>query len=56
MYRIGNLAALFAALHEQERREGNEAEHHFGIALVNLAREHGMTEDQIIEAISTPKK
>lgn len=51
MYRIGNLRALAEALIETVERDGNEAEHYFGIELVNLARREGMTEEQIIEAV-----
>lgn len=53
MYNIGNLPALMEALNKQARAEGNESQHELGISLINLARERGFTEEQIIEAVST---
>lgn len=50
-YRIGNLGALADLLRAQARLEGNESEHELGISLVNLARERGLTEEQIIDAL-----
>jgi hypothetical protein len=55
MYRIGNMRALAEAILTQAEREGNEAEHYLGIKLVTLAREEGLTEDAIIDAVSSPR-
>lgn len=52
-YTVGNLPALMEALNKQARLEGNESQHELGISLVNLARERGFTEDQLITALST---
>lgn len=50
-YNIGNLPALMEKLDQQARREGNESQHELGVSLINLARERGMTESEIIEAV-----
>lgn len=51
MHKIGNLPALMELLDKQARTEGNESQHELGISLVNLARERGLTEDDIIKAL-----
>lgn len=53
MYAIGNTPAIMEALVKQARVEGNESEHELGVAIVNLARERGLTEDAIIDASMT---
>lgn len=54
--RIGNLRALAEAMISASEHEGNEGEHEMGILLINAARSWGMSEDQIVEAVSTPRK
>lgn len=54
-HRIGNLPALMELLDKQARTEGNESEHELGISLINLARDRGITEDEIIEAVCSAK-
>lgn len=52
MHKIGNLRGLSEKLIEMAERDGNDAEHQLGIALVNLARDEGLTEDQILEGLT----
>lgn len=55
MHKIGNLRGLSEKLIAMAEHDGNEAEHQLGIALVNLAREEGLTEEQILEGLTAGK-
>lgn len=55
MHKIGNLRKLTDTLIEAAERDGNEAEHQLGIALVNLARDEGLAEEQIVAALTHGK-
>lgn len=54
-HKIGNLRGLSEKLIAMAERDGNDAEHELGIALVALARVEGLTEDEILDGLTAGK-
>ena len=54
-HKIGNLRGLTERMIATAELDGNEAQHRLGIKLVNLARDEGLTEEQILDGLTAGK-